>query len=250
MFTFTFFILFWKILHCKRRSSVHWSSHSLCITGVGEEETSDTHWRFELCAWRYWYSRPCCKAQMLSFLQTIWLESNFVSLCNSYSSTNQHLCFAGLQLALGSWIADLWEGFCCVQGNKKSAGFTDEERESFRKNFLHQGFVDTFRMQHPNAVAYTYWGYRTAARPKNRGMIFHGTSAPGNVMGMESELCWCVTKFPKHPRLYIRCVGGFAGWRLDYFLVSESLSKDVHDSYTIPDVGGSDHCPIGLILKT
>lgn len=57
------------------------------------------------------------------------------------------------------------------QGNVKSAGFTDEERTSFKTNFLEQGFVDTFRKQHPNAVSYTYWGYRTAARPKNQGNL-------------------------------------------------------------------------------
>lgn len=39
------------------------------------------------------------------------------------------------------------------------------------------------------------------------------------------------------------------GWRLDYFLVSESIADKVHDSYIVPDVTGSDHCPIGLILK-
>nr|GEV52828.1 ATP-dependent DNA helicase pfh1-like [Tanacetum cinerariifolium] len=34
------------------------------------------------------------------------------------------------------------------------------------------------------------------------------------------------------------------GWRLDYFLVSESIADNVHD--ILPDVTGSDHCPIGL----
>lgn len=68
-----------------------------------------------------------------------------------------------------SWLkADLLD-VRCIQGNRKSAGFTDEERESFKTNFLDHGFVDTFRKQHPNAVAYTYWGYRTASRPKNKG---------------------------------------------------------------------------------
>ncbi|XP_031268442.1 DNA-(apurinic or apyrimidinic site) lyase, chloroplastic isoform X1 [Pistacia vera] len=92
-------------------------------------------------------------------------------------------------------------------GNKRSAGFTDEERQSFGKNFLSQGFVDTFRAQHPGVVGYTYWGYRHGARKTNKG------------------------------------------WRLDYFLVSESIADQVHDSYILPDIGGSDHCPIGLVLK-
>nr|GEY46097.1 DNA-(apurinic or apyrimidinic site) lyase, chloroplastic isoform X3 [Tanacetum cinerariifolium] len=40
-------------------------------------------------------------------------------------------------------------------GNKQSAGFTIEERNSFEENFLNKGFVDTFRKRHPNVVGYT-----------------------------------------------------------------------------------------------
>ncbi|XP_039170929.1 DNA-(apurinic or apyrimidinic site) endonuclease, chloroplastic isoform X2 [Eucalyptus grandis] len=39
------------------------------------------------------------------------------------------------------------------------------------------------------------------------------------------------------------------GWRLDYFLVSESIADKVHDSYILPNITGSDHSPIGLVLK-
>ncbi|XP_015581428.2 DNA-(apurinic or apyrimidinic site) endonuclease, chloroplastic isoform X2 [Ricinus communis] len=92
-------------------------------------------------------------------------------------------------------------------GNRRNAGFTDEERQSFETNFLSRGFVDSFRKQHPDVVGYTYWGYRHGGRKTNKG------------------------------------------WRLDYFLVSESISDQVHDSYIVPDVTGSDHCPIGLVLK-
>jgi exodeoxyribonuclease III len=38
------------------------------------------------------------------------------------------------------------------------------------------------------------------------------------------------------------------GWRLDYFLVSSSLTDRAHDSYVLPDVMGSDHCPLGLVI--
>lgn len=89
-------------------------------------------------------------------------------------------------------------------GNRKSAGFTDEERTSFEICFLNGGFSDTFRVQHPKAVGYSYWGYRSGARPKN------------------------------------------TGWRLDYFLASQSIVNSKFDSFTVPDVVGSDHCPIGL----
>ncbi|KAJ4767240.1 DNA-(apurinic or apyrimidinic site) lyase [Rhynchospora pubera] len=79
-------------------------------------------------------------------------------------------------------------------GNKRSAGFTIEERESFEKCYLSRGFVDTFRKQHPNVVGYTYWGYRHGGRKTNKG------------------------------------------WRLDYFLVSDSIADKVYDSYILPDI--------------
>lgn len=37
-----------------------------------------------------------------------------------------------------------------------------------------------------------------------------------------------------------------AGWRIDYFLVSDEGAKDIHDSVIYSGVYGSDHCPIGL----
>lgn len=40
-----------------------------------------------------------------------------------------------------------------------------------------------------------------------------------------------------------------AGWRIDYFLVSEKLKAKIKDAEIYTDVLGSDHCPIGLILK-
>lgn len=38
-----------------------------------------------------------------------------------------------------------------------------------------------------------------------------------------------------------------AGWRIDYFLVSERYMKNVKDSLIFDEVMGSDHCPVGLI---
>ena len=40
-----------------------------------------------------------------------------------------------------------------------------------------------------------------------------------------------------------------AGWRIDYFLVSESLKDRLQDALIYKDVMGSDHCPVGLIIK-
>lgn len=39
------------------------------------------------------------------------------------------------------------------------------------------------------------------------------------------------------------------GWRIDYFYVSRNLAKGVSRAWIMPEVMGSDHCPIGLELK-
>ena len=40
-----------------------------------------------------------------------------------------------------------------------------------------------------------------------------------------------------------------AGWRIDYFIVSGRLGERVADAAIHPDIQGSDHCPVSLILK-
>ncbi len=40
-----------------------------------------------------------------------------------------------------------------------------------------------------------------------------------------------------------------AGWRIDYFVVSNRLADRISDSLIYTDIIGSDHCPVGLILK-
>ena len=40
-----------------------------------------------------------------------------------------------------------------------------------------------------------------------------------------------------------------AGWRIDYFLVSQSLKDKLQDALIYKDVMGSDHCPVGLIIQ-
>ena len=91
--------------------------------------------------------------------------------------------------------------------NRKNAGFTDEERQKMTE-LLSSGFIDTFRLLHPDTEGvYSWWSYRFHAREKN------------------------------------------AGWRIDYFLVSDRLKDRVSDSRIDTDVFGSDHCPIELILK-
>ena len=39
-----------------------------------------------------------------------------------------------------------------------------------------------------------------------------------------------------------------AGWRIDYFLVSDLLRDRLQDALIYTDVLGSDHCPVGLMI--
>ena len=90
--------------------------------------------------------------------------------------------------------------------NRRSAGFTDEEREKFT-HLLQAGYVDSFRHVYPDVKdAYTWWSYITKARERN------------------------------------------AGWRIDYFVVSNRLKDKIKDAGILNQVMGSDHCPVYLEL--
>ncbi len=39
------------------------------------------------------------------------------------------------------------------------------------------------------------------------------------------------------------------GWRIDYHFVSEDLRPNLDDAPILPEVMGSDHCPVGVTLK-
>ena len=38
------------------------------------------------------------------------------------------------------------------------------------------------------------------------------------------------------------------GWRIDYFVVSDRLRDRIKEAYILPEIMGSDHCPVGLDL--
>jgi exodeoxyribonuclease-3 len=39
------------------------------------------------------------------------------------------------------------------------------------------------------------------------------------------------------------------GWRIDYFLISPALRPALKEAFIQPDVRGSDHCPLGIVLE-
>jgi exodeoxyribonuclease-3 len=61
--------------------------------------------------------------------------------------------------------------------------------------------------------------------------------------------------FNKEPRQYTwwdmksRARERNVGWRIDYFFVTENLLSQVTRAYIMPEVMGSDHCPVGLTLE-
>ncbi|WP_425539169.1 exodeoxyribonuclease III [Microaceticoccus formicicus] len=91
--------------------------------------------------------------------------------------------------------------------NRKSAGFTDEERGKMT-DLLEAGFTDTFRFFYPDKTdAYSWWSYFAKSRERN------------------------------------------VGWRIDYFVVSDRFTDKLEDAFIYPEIMGSDHCPVGIILK-
>lgn len=91
--------------------------------------------------------------------------------------------------------------------NRKSAGFTDEERGKMTE-LLAVGFVDTFRYLYPDVEgAYSWWSYLGKARDRN------------------------------------------AGWRIDYWCVSERMKEGIREAQIHADILGSDHCPVMLEIE-
>lgn len=91
--------------------------------------------------------------------------------------------------------------------NKRSAGFTDEERNKMTL-LLEAGFVDTFRYLYPDVTgAYSWWSYLGKARERN------------------------------------------AGWRIDYWCVSERLKENIKEAEIHAEILGSDHCPVMLEIE-
>ena len=52
--------------------------------------------------------------------------------------------------------------------------------------------------------------------------------------------------------LFNRVLGGArernVGWRIDYVLASPGAAKFVEDAFIWPQIPGSDHCPVGVVM--
>lgn len=38
------------------------------------------------------------------------------------------------------------------------------------------------------------------------------------------------------------------GWRIDYFLMSQSLLSNLKEAFILNEIEGSDHCPVGIVI--
>ena len=90
--------------------------------------------------------------------------------------------------------------------NEMISGFLEIERKWIDK-VIKNGYIDTFRMFHPEPNNYSWWSQRSGARKRN------------------------------------------VGWRIDYFFVDESLKNKVKSAFIMPEVEGSDHCPVGIEVE-
>jgi len=39
-----------------------------------------------------------------------------------------------------------------------------------------------------------------------------------------------------------------AGWRIDYVIVSQRIIGNVHETFILNEIEGSDHCPVGIVI--
>ena len=70
--------------------------------------------------------------------------------------------------------------------NKKNAGFTLEERESF-DNYIESGFVDTFRKFTQDGDHYTWWSYMFNARQRNVGWRIDYFCVSSNIQNLVNK---------------------------------------------------------------
>jgi exodeoxyribonuclease-3 len=118
---------------------------------------------------------------------------------------------------------DVWGNH---RANAKSAGFTKEERDAFARHYVGGGVENALDS---NA--------RDTQKPNPKPFVdtFRFTHPDASAYSWFSYRGGARNKN--------------RGWRIDYVLASDTPELVVHDAYIRGDVGGSDHCPVGVVLR-
>ncbi len=90
------------------------------------------------------------------------------------------------------------------RSNKKNSGFLPEERAWLTELFDKVGFVDVFRVVHPELEAYTWWSNRGQAWAKNVGWrIDYQIATPGLAQCAQTANIYKEQRFSDHAPLII-----------------------------------------------
>lgn len=85
-------------------------------------------------------------------------------------------------------------------------------------------------------------GFSDQEREKMRALLSSGFTDTFRYLYPDREGAYSWWSYRFHAR------ANNAGWRIDYFIVSDRLAQRVREAAIHPDIEGSDHCPVSLIL--
>ena len=86
-------------------------------------------------------------------------------------------------------------------------------------------------------------GFTDEERDKMTKLLNAGFTDSFRYLYPEKEGCYSWWSYMFHAR------EKNAGWRIDYFIVSNSINKNIKESKIYSDIMGSDHCPVGIEIE-
>lgn len=86
-------------------------------------------------------------------------------------------------------------------------------------------------------------GFSDQEREKMRALLSSGFTDTFRYLYPDREGAYSWWSYRFHAR------ANNAGWRIDYFIVSDRLTQRIREAAIHPDIEGSDHCPVSLILE-
>ena len=135
------------------------------IYGIGVEEY-DKEGRVITAEYQDFYLVNCYVPNSKRELERLPSRMNFEDMMRKYLkslSQKKNVIYCG-DLNVAHEEIDIKN----PKANRRSAGFTDEERTKMTE-LLDSGFVDSFRYLYPDKVQYSWWSYLGHAREKGIG---------------------------------------------------------------------------------